>query len=805
MKFTVVTPSYNQAQFLKRTLDSITAQSYREYEHILFDPGSTDGSIKLIHDYCQKSPQARALIGVDKSQTDAINRGFNAATGEILCWLNSDDQYCDANVFRDVQNVFANEPEADIVYGRGRYVDPDGKELRKAFVHKDAGRLRHLFANSLGILQPSLFIRKSVFDRIGPFDEKLNYSFDYEYWARAAHFGAKYRYFDREIAQAIIHEDAKTMRARKDSLEESMVVTRRYYSFSSVDWIRRLVDQQINEADGIIQISKEVTDEDILGPFREINDTGDALSRYFNGDPLMNEATKAMFAKSVIPLIEEAYLSGWDKNYFEMGVTLISSIHRYDPVRRIFVYDLGMTSLQRELVRKLSNVILLEHDFPSYSHDWQRNPKNYVFKNVLFRDLLQKLNKNASLLWVDAGVCLCEPPTTVFDAIRDDGYFFIDHDDSDFWPFFNASFTSDESIRTAQFTHSEMAGPHVCSCLFGAKVGGAASQMLEEAAKMAAVFDISVGDKHPEEKLNALSKGEQTEHGSRVASNKQPITDLPALRHVYGYYGHRQDQSILSALVTRYGLRISSAKRFCPANKQSSQVSKENWFEGVSRNVGQFQPNREHPGGVTFHHRGIVKDFGDLSFAFPKREKLLIHGGMRKPGPELLHAKQDYDVLTFGRSYLDWQNFPWKPTIHVEFNETTGWADRTDIRELATHACWSGLQLIAVRRKVAQWLASEGVDLSRVLDLDLLISGSRLLLSTPIANGSHALMFAQMLGYREVVLSGFGTWLPQTPIGINKTAENHLLKSWDALDRSQLPAHVSHADRSWLERYFPSV
>ena len=149
----VITPSYNQAVFLPRCLDSVSSQTIRPVEHFVFDPGSSDGSIEIA-----LARQGVTLINEsDEGQSDALNKGFLLASGDIIAWLNSDDYYWDETVFATVLDRF-NQPDApDIVYGRGNFVDIDGSTLREAYVNSRPETFLERFQQECGVLRYVIF------------------------------------------------------------------------------------------------------------------------------------------------------------------------------------------------------------------------------------------------------------------------------------------------------------------------------------------------------------------------------------------------------------------------------------------------------------------------------------------------------------------------------------------------------------------------------------------------------------------------------------------------------------------------
>ena len=261
MKLSIITPSYNQKPFISRMLKSIKDQVFDDFEHIIYDAGSTDGSLDVLVEYASPASNVELKIGLDSGQTNAINLGFRQAKGDIITWLNTDDVYFDKNVIQDVMAVFDAHPDVDIVYGTGDFVTPEGQKLKDAYINKDSSALKNKFITSLGILQPALFMRRSVFTEIGDLDEAMDFSFDYEYWVRAFFAGKVFHFLDRKICTAAIHDDAKTMRSREASLRDCASVCEKYYGFVAYEWIDRLARCQLSGDDGIIVSNTENTNE----------------------------------------------------------------------------------------------------------------------------------------------------------------------------------------------------------------------------------------------------------------------------------------------------------------------------------------------------------------------------------------------------------------------------------------------------------------------------------------------------------------------------------------------------------------
>jgi len=187
-RITIVTPSYNQAAFLRRTLASIHDQAYPNLEHIVIDGGSTDGSTDIIGEYAPRL--AYWVSERDRGQSDAINKGFARATGAVLTWLNSDDVLL-PGALRAVGQIFAQYPAIDWLTGRPANID--AADALRVFPQR-VGRLRGWIrrgwyhGRAWGFIrQEGTFWRCSLWQRVGAaVDEARHYTMDYDLWRRLA-------------------------------------------------------------------------------------------------------------------------------------------------------------------------------------------------------------------------------------------------------------------------------------------------------------------------------------------------------------------------------------------------------------------------------------------------------------------------------------------------------------------------------------------------------------------------------------------------------------------------------------------
>jgi len=207
MLVSIVTPSFNQAPYLETTIRSVLEQGYPELEYIIVDGGSTDGSVKIIEKYAHRL--AWWVSERDKGQTDAINKGFTHAKGEILAWLNSDDTYQPGAVVEAVE-FLRDQPEVGLVYGDANFMDGSGCVIgRFPAAQTDYRRLRRGYVH---IPQQAAFFRADLWRKVGPLDPSFYFAMDYDLWVRLAAL-AQVRYVPHVWANFRLHTHGKTVAA----------------------------------------------------------------------------------------------------------------------------------------------------------------------------------------------------------------------------------------------------------------------------------------------------------------------------------------------------------------------------------------------------------------------------------------------------------------------------------------------------------------------------------------------------------------------------------------------------------------
>ena len=212
----VVTPSFNQAKFLKRTIESVLSQDYPRLEYIIVDGGSSDGSQAIINNYVDRL--AWWVSEPDRGQTDAINKGFAHAHGEILAWLNSDDTWAPGTVVSAVRE-FAQRPTCGLIYGDANYINAEERVIgRFPAAQTNYHLLRQGFVH---IPQQASFFRADLWRSLGPLDPDLYFAMDYDLWVRIARH-AQVQYIPQTWGNFRLHDTAKTIAADERCWPEMM-------------------------------------------------------------------------------------------------------------------------------------------------------------------------------------------------------------------------------------------------------------------------------------------------------------------------------------------------------------------------------------------------------------------------------------------------------------------------------------------------------------------------------------------------------------------------------------------------------
>jgi len=208
MKFSIVTPSYNQGRFIRDCIESVKSQTGIEWEHIIQDAGSTDETLAVLKEY----PHLNVTCEKDRGMSDGINRGFLKATGDFVMWLNTDDYLLPGALAR-VAEYATKHPEADFIYGDVHFVDGHKNLLRVKREHRFDFKV--LFYYGCYIQSTASFLRRRIISAGHLLDVDYRVVMDYEYYVRLARLGYRIQYAPGVLAAFRWHE-TNTSAVQKD-------------------------------------------------------------------------------------------------------------------------------------------------------------------------------------------------------------------------------------------------------------------------------------------------------------------------------------------------------------------------------------------------------------------------------------------------------------------------------------------------------------------------------------------------------------------------------------------------------------
>jgi glycosyltransferase involved in cell wall biosynthesis len=221
----IVTPSFNQASYIYEALQSTQIQNYAMYEHLVIDGMSTDGTVELLQ-RLSGVPECDKISWIsekDKGQSEALNKGFRRAKGDIIGWLNSDDRYL-PGCFDHVIQAFEQNPDADIIYGDYRIIDQSGTVIRTK--HEiEFSKFILFYHRVLYIPTTATFFRSRVFKDENWLEEQLQYAMDLDLFIRLAIKGYRFLHISKVLADFRLQPNSKTCSSpEKQQLEHQEIV-----------------------------------------------------------------------------------------------------------------------------------------------------------------------------------------------------------------------------------------------------------------------------------------------------------------------------------------------------------------------------------------------------------------------------------------------------------------------------------------------------------------------------------------------------------------------------------------------------
>jgi GT2 family glycosyltransferase len=218
----VVTPSFNQAPFIRKAIDSVLAQDYPGIDYLVVDAGSTDGTLDVLRSY---GDRVRWISEPDSGQAEGVDKGIRRTSGEIIGWLNADDVYAPGAV-RAAVEAFRVDESAPAVYGDATFIDAEGREIRPCS-HIEPFDLDRLINELDFIVQPATFFRRSAYESVGGLDRGLHYCLDYDLMIRLGRL-APLVYLQRGQAYVRVYASTKTASGGLARLDEIERMIRRH-------------------------------------------------------------------------------------------------------------------------------------------------------------------------------------------------------------------------------------------------------------------------------------------------------------------------------------------------------------------------------------------------------------------------------------------------------------------------------------------------------------------------------------------------------------------------------------------------
>jgi len=221
---TIVTPSYNQGKFIEDTILSVKNQAYPNIEHIIVDGGSSDNTLEILKKY-ESTYNMHWSSEPDEGQSDALNKGFKMANGEIIGWLNSDDAYLSIHTISDVVKYFKKHNKAKIIYGDMIYIDHKNRIglIMPTFpIFRYSILKKHNF-----IFQPSTFFRRDIIENYH-LDNTLHYVMDYDFWLKIG-TGYKFYHIPKILSCFRIHDQSKGESESLKMKKEYIKVRQKYH------------------------------------------------------------------------------------------------------------------------------------------------------------------------------------------------------------------------------------------------------------------------------------------------------------------------------------------------------------------------------------------------------------------------------------------------------------------------------------------------------------------------------------------------------------------------------------------------
>ena len=216
-KIGIISPSYNQAEFVGEMLESVVAQEYQNFEHVIVDGGINDGSLDIIRKYERNIHFL--YTGPDQGQSDAINFGVKRTTADLISWLNTDDRFL-PNCLSEIARAYVENDQPDIITANIYWIDSVGSRVRASRVPRQT---QFWFKKGVWYATaPCIFFRKSLFENIGGLDISLRLSMDIDMWIKMMRLEPKIVHINRYLGEFRLHPGSKSLVSQTSKREISL-------------------------------------------------------------------------------------------------------------------------------------------------------------------------------------------------------------------------------------------------------------------------------------------------------------------------------------------------------------------------------------------------------------------------------------------------------------------------------------------------------------------------------------------------------------------------------------------------------
>ena len=223
LKISIVTPSFNQGNYIEDAIKSVLKQNYKNFEHIIIDNLSTDNTMEIVKKY----KHLKWISEKDEGQSDAINKGFKISSGDIMAWLNADDHYIEGTF--DIVNSKLLNPSLDAIYGNFMFVNKKNEVTKKMTVQKPSKIMSKFICF---IPSTTFFFKRKVVDRNIIIDKNFQLNMDKEFYANLLYRNYKIEKIDKFLAKFRWHEGNKsidTLKVKKIRYKEGLIIFNRYF------------------------------------------------------------------------------------------------------------------------------------------------------------------------------------------------------------------------------------------------------------------------------------------------------------------------------------------------------------------------------------------------------------------------------------------------------------------------------------------------------------------------------------------------------------------------------------------------